>query len=314
MQTKNFFMTMSDGFEIAINRWLPDENTEIKGIIQLHHGLSEHSLRYDRFGSVLAENGYVLNAYDMRGHGKTAQNAEEKNKGKYGKLADKDGFKRVIEDLHEITSAVKNDFPGKKIVVMGHSFGSFVTQGFIENYGNEADLCILSGTAGPMALAEGPGKFIASLMCLINGNDKPSPFLKNVSFSGYNKRIQNPQSPNAWLSSDPQSVMLYDSDAWCQIQLTTSFYRDMTAGLSYIHKKANMKKIPQNLPILFMYGSEDPVGGYGKTIKKLIQIYIDNGIQDIEEICYEGDRHEPLNEVNREEVERDILEWIAKKL
>ncbi|MCQ2572710.1 MAG: lysophospholipase [Treponema sp.] len=313
MQLKNFFITMSDGFEIACNRWIPDEDVEIKGVIQLHHGLCEHSLRYDRFGSVLAENGYVLNAYDMRGHGKTAQNAESKGTGLFGKLADKDGFLRVTDDLHEIIDSLKKDYPGKKVILMGHSFGSFVSQCLLERFENEVDLCILSGTSGPMAIT-GIGKIVAKLVKTFKGGDKPSPFLKKLSFGSYNKRIQNPESPNSWTSSDKTAVMLYDSDAWCQISLKTSFYYDMTWGLSYIHKKANMKKVPQNLPILFIYGSEDPVSNYGKTIKNLIKIYIDNGVQDIEEICYEGDRHEPLNEVNREEVEQDILEWIAKKL
>lgn len=313
MIVKNFFTTMSDGFEIAVNRWIPDEETEIKGVVQLHHGLCEHSLRYDRIGSILAENGYVLNAYDMRGHGRTAQNATEKGTGMFGKLADKDGFFRVIDDLHEMIESVKKDYPGKKVILLGHSFGSFVSQGLLENYGTDVDLCILSGTAGPMAIT-GPGKIIAGLVRKIKGGDVPSPFLKKLSFGSYNKRIKNPKSPNSWTSSDELAVMLYDSDAWCQFPLTTSFYHDMTSGLCYIHKKENMKKVPQELPILFMYGSEDPVGNYGKTIKNLIKIYIDNGVQDIEEICYEGDRHEPLNEVNHEEVEHDILEWIGKKL
>jgi len=313
MQNKSFFLTMSDGFEIAVTRWLPDEGVEIKGLVQLHHGLCEHCLRYDRFGSILAENGYILNAYDMRGHGRTAENAVEKGKGMFGKLADKDGFIRVVEDLHEITENLKQNYPGYKVINMGHSFGSFVTQGLIEKYGEYTDLCILSGTAGPLA-ATGAGKVAASIVKFFNGPDKPSPLLKKLAFGAYNKRIKNPESPNSWTSSDPFAVQLYDSDKWCQISLTSSFYYDMTNGLSIIHKKSNMKKVPSDLPILFIYGSEDPVGGYGKTIKNLIQIYLANGVQDIEEICYEGDRHEPLNEVNKEEVERDILEWIGKKL
>lgn len=313
MQTKNFFLTMSDGFEIAVNRWIPDEDVEIKGVLQLHHGLCEHSLRYDRFGTILAENGYVLNAYDMRGHGKTAQNAESKNAGKFGLLAKKDGFDRVVLDLHEITEALKKDYPGKKCIVMGHSFGSFVTQGLLERFGSDPDLCILSGTSGPLAISAF-GSVLTAIVSKIVGYDKPSPLLKKIAFGSYNKRIKNPQSPNAWTSSDPTAVMLYDSDSWCQFELTSSFYHDMTSGLTNIHKKSNMKKVPQDLPILIFYGSEDPVSNYGKTIKTLIKTYVDNGVQDIEEICYEGDRHEALNEVNREEVERDILEWIAKKL
>ena len=92
MQHKNFIFKTRDGFEISVNRWEPDEGVEIKALVQLHHGLAEHSLRYDRFGSILAENGFVFNAYDMRGHGQTAENSIKNGSGIFGKLADKKGF------------------------------------------------------------------------------------------------------------------------------------------------------------------------------------------------------------------------------
>ncbi|EID84622.1 hypothetical protein MSI_19120 [Treponema sp. JC4] len=114
MTTKSDFQTMSDGFELWVTKWIPDEVENIKGVVQLHHGLAEHSLRYDRLGSVLCESGFALVAYDMRGHGRTAENAEKKGKGKFGKLADKDGFNRVVEDLHEMIEADKKEFEGKK--------------------------------------------------------------------------------------------------------------------------------------------------------------------------------------------------------
>ena len=85
--------------------------TEIKGVILFHHGLAEHSLRYDRFGSICAENGYVLNVYDMRGHGKTC----ELNNAIYGKLADKNGFNRALQDFEEVKISLEKDFESKKI-------------------------------------------------------------------------------------------------------------------------------------------------------------------------------------------------------
>ena len=149
MNMKSFMLKMDDGYELSINRWQPDTEEEIKGVIQLHHGLAEHSLRSDRFGSVLAENGWVLNAYDMRGHGRSAENAEKNGTGIFGKLADKKGFDRAVLDLKAVTDNLKGDFPGKKTILMGHSFGSFVAQGYIENYHGKISACFLIGTAGP---------------------------------------------------------------------------------------------------------------------------------------------------------------------
>lgn len=314
MMFKNFFFKASDGFELWVNRWQPDENQTVKAVIQLHHGLSEHTLRYDRFGSILAENGYVLNAYDMRGHGKTGQNSEENKTGLMGKLADKDGFFRVVDDLREMIEQDKKDFPGVPVILFGHSFGSFVSQCFLEKYGNEINACVLSGTAGPRNLLIGFSKPLVSLICGIKGKDTIVPLLDTLAFGAYNKRIENPKSKNAWLSRNEMNVQLYDMDNWCGIPLTACFFKDMMTGLSYIHKSKNMKKIPVNLPVLFVYGSDDPVSDYGKTIEKLAGIYNKNGMSNLTVKCYDQDRHELLNEDDCEIVEKDILSWLEDTL
>ena len=311
MQTKNYFVTMSDGMEIAVNRWLPDSEEEIKGLVQLHHGLAEHSMRYDRLGSILAENGWVLSAYDMRGHGKTAENAEKKGTGKFGKLADKDGFNRVVEDLHEMINILKKDFEGKKTILLGHSFGSFVSQGYIEKYGSEIDACILCGTAGPNPGLIGIGKFAANVVRSVKGGDSIVPLLSKLAFGSYNKRIENPVSDNAWLSANETNVQMYEADQWCGFPLTTSFFCDMLSGLTQIHTKANIMAIPNSLPVFFIFGGEDPVGGYGETIRKLHKIYQDKGMTRVYIKEYPGDRHEILNEDDKETVEADILGWIS---
>lgn len=311
MQTKSFTQTMSDGYEIFINRWAPDTDEEIKGVIQLHHGLAEHSMRYDRLGSVLAENGFVLNAYDMRGHGKSAENSIVKKTGMFGKLADKNGFDRVVKDLFEVTNALKNVYPDKKIVLLGHSFGSFVSQAFIEEFGDKINGVILSGTAGPQILLAAVGNLVANIIKLVKGGDYISSFLDKLAFGSYNKRIENPKSKYAWLSANEMAVSMYEMDNWCGFPLTTSFFCDMTAGLKRIHLSKNMKKIPEDLPVYFFYGDQDPVGGYGKTINHLFNIYKKNGLQRIELKAFEGDRHEVLNELDCEVCEKDIIEFIS---
>lgn len=309
MQTRSFTQTMSDGYEIFVNRWAPDSDEEIKGIVQYHHGLKEHSLRYDRLGSILAENGYVFNAYDMRGHGRSGENSVSNKTGLFGKLADKNGFDRVVKDLYEVTNAVKNVYPNKKIILLGHSFGSFVVQGFIEEFSDKIDGVILSGTAGPQRPLIFAGRIVAHIIKMFKGPNALSPFLDKMSFGNYNKRIESPKSKFSWLSVNEMNINMYEMDNWCGFDLTTSFFCDMTDGLTKIHKIKNMKKINKDLPIFFIYGEEDPVGGYGKTIKALYNIYKKNGIQKLELKSYPGDRHEVLNELDCETVENDILHW-----
>lgn len=310
MQMKSFAFKTNDGTELWVNRWAPDPEEDIKGIVQLHHGLAEHSLRYDRIGSILAENGYVFNAYDMRGHGRTAELAIEKETGMFGKLADNDGFNRVVEDLHEVIDSYKKEYPGKTIILFGHSFGSFVSQGYIEKYGKDIDACVLCGTAGPRDALIFFGKIAVSLIKKIKGGDSFVPFLDTLAFGSYNERTEK-KTNHDWLSRNELNVQMFFSDKWCNIPLTTSFYYDMMNGLQTIHNRSAIDAIPKELPLYMIYGGMDPVGDYGKTVKKLYKIYCRKGIKNIQIKEYPEDRHEILNEVDKETVEKDLLEWIA---
>lgn len=312
MQTKSFSQIMSDGTEIWINRWAPDSDDQIKGVIQLHHGIQEHSMRYDRLGSVLADAGYVLNAYDMRGHGHTAELAIEAKKGMFGKLADKDGFDRIVCDLYEITNAVKLVYPGKKLILLSHSFGSFVAQAFIERFGNKIDGCALLGSAGPDNFKIKLGQIIAHTLKVIKGSDYVSEFLYNLAMGSYNKKIKNPKDKFSWLSVNELNVDIFNMDNWCGIPLTNSILCDLTDGLLNIHSRSNMKKIPKDLPVYIAYGDGDPVGNYGKTVEKLFRVYKKIGISNVQIKKYENVRHELLNEDIKETVENDIIDWFSK--
>lgn len=314
MKTKNFFMKMSDGFEVWVNRWEPDNVEDIKGIIQLHHGLSEHSMRYDRFGSILAENGYVLNAYDMRGHGKTAEHSIENKTGLMGKLADKNGYLRVLTDLDEMIESIKSEYPDKPVLLFAHSFGSFIGQLYIENFSNKIDGCILCGTSGPKGPVIAFGKLVAALYCLFRGKNTVSPSIYNAVFGLYNRKISNPQSEIDWVAASPSAVKMYENDKWCGTPLTNSFYTDMFNCVGQIQQKKNMAKIRKDLPLMIIYGSDDPVGDYGKSIKKLESLYRKLGISNIKVIEYAGLRHEILNEDSKETVENDVLGWINNTL
>lgn len=311
MKVNSFSLKMNDGCEIFLNRWEPDTPEDIKGVVQLHHGLAEHSMRYDRLGSVLAENGYVLNAYDMRGHGKTAETAIAKGEGRFGQLARKNGFETAVEDLAFIIESLKKDYPDKKIVLLGHSFGSFISQGYIEKYGERIDGCILCGTSGPQIPLAPIGKVVAKVVRAFKGPDATSKFLTKLSFGSYNKHIANPQTADDWISLNELNRQMYKMDKWCGFPLTVSFFVDITTALSTIHKKKNMKTVPTNLPIFFIYGKEDPVGGYGKTIEKLYDIYQKNGVKNLQIKGYENDRHEIFNEDDKETVEKDVLQWLS---
>ena len=313
MQVEKFMQKMSDGTEISVNRWIPEDGESIKAVVVFSHGMQEHALRYDRVGSEFAAKGYLFSAHDHRGHGKTAYHAESDGTGMFGKIADKNGFEKVSSDLDEIIDEVKKDYPDKKVILFGHSFGSLVAQNYMEQHGDKISACILCGTTGPRKglLAD---KMFVNLACLFLGKNKKSKFCKNLAFGSYNDRFKAENDPLSWLSKDAANRMMYKNDSWCGGVSTVSFFRDLAAGLSKIHKAANIRKVPAELPVLAVYGSDDPVGDYGKSIEKLLEMYRKNGVKNVSSKIYEGDRHEILNEENGEEILSDIFNWIEKNV
>lgn len=312
MQIQSFFQPTDDDFELFVTRWLPDEDVKIKGVICLCHGMMEHIMRYDKIATYFTEQGYIFNAYDQRGHGKTAQNAKEKNKGDFGILSSKHGDERVTKDLHLILTELKKSYPEQKIILLSHSFGSLVTQHYLETYGSSLiEKCILVGTSGPHY--DGYFGFILNrIMAPFVNPNKESKFFTKLAFGSYLKRIPKNQieTPEDWLSKSRENVTLYNMDEWCGKVPTFSFYRDLLSLTSKISFSKNIKKIPKDLPLLFLYGQEDPVGAYGKSIQALIRKCKKNGVKSIEYISYPTLRHEIFNENEWETVVKDILNWI----
>lgn len=309
MKKDSIIMRMSDGKKIVVHRWMPDKKTPVIGLIQLSHGMIEYAMRYDAFGEQLAEKGFVLYAHDHRGHGETAETADE-----LGYLADVDGFQRVVLDLREVLNRLKADYPGHKAFIFAHSFGSFVAQSFIEQFPCDIDGCILAGTAGPRKALITTARIVCRFLMLFGGKKRRSKFMAGLSFSGYNSRFDKSEGSRAWLSRDLEYIAKDTNNVYCTFTPTLAFYSDMLTGLNRIHKQKNIRMIPKALPVLFLTGTDDPVGSYTNTVRKLADIYKKNGMTEVSFKTYEGARHELLNETNKVEVIADIFEWLNAQL
>jgi alpha-beta hydrolase superfamily lysophospholipase len=306
MKTETQFIQMSDGARLALHSWLPENPP--RAVLLICHGMVEYARRYDYAAARFADEGFAVFAHDQRGHGETAGSLENA-----GFIAEHDGFSRAVLDAREIAARLKNDFAGKKIALLGHSFGSFVAQGFIEQYGAEIDACILSGTAGPRRALMAAALVLSVAVGAFKGKKYRSMFLRALTFGSYNARIPNAKSFFDWLSRDEEIVRLHDADPWCTFISTAAFTRDLVGGLLRIHAPRAMKAIPRPLPVLLFSGDADPVGGYGKTVSALARIYKANGMTDVTLTLYAQGRHEMLNEINKDQVISDILLWLCQR-
>lgn len=295
----------SDGKPISVHRWLPD--SEPQAAIFIAHGMMEFAMRYDRFAERAVAKKWIVLAPDLRGHGETAGTLES-----LGHLDESGGFERSVADIHEIVLEFSKNQPGIPLFLLGHSYGSFLSQMFIERYGSMLSACALSGTRGPDPLEVTGGKLLTALMCAAGARSKRSPLLFNMSFAPCNARIPGAKSPNAWLTRDETEVERYDASPWCGFMPTVGFWSNLMNGLSVIHRPTEIASIPKDLPIFLFAGSEDPIGKYGKTIDRLEQRYRQAGITQVDRVTYPGGRHEMFQEIESDKVMTDVFDWFEK--
>ncbi len=299
------YISMPDGEKVALHSWIPDG--EIRWVVQICHGMIEYAKRYDHFSVFLCQHNVAVYAHDQRGHGDTACTFD-----KLGFISGKNGFQTVIEDLREVINQVKQRHSFCKMILLGHSFGSYVSQGYIEQYGADVDACILSGTSGSRPFLVWTAKCMAFIIKTVKGATFRSEFMNKLIFGNYNRRVQNPKSKNAWLTRDESIVEKYDSNVYTTFIPAIGFFYDLFSGLSQIHKERKIDAIPKNMPVFIFGGQDDPVGDYGKLVEKLYRLYLFAGIRHVSLRLYPGGRHEMLNEINRQEVMVDLFNWMEE--
>lgn len=303
MEPISFTFQTADNTKIHVHKWGTDE-TPI-GIVQIAHGMTEHSKRYHEFATKLVKAGYVVYANDHRGHGQTAGVQE-----KLGYFADENGWEMVVDDLYQLTMTIKKEYPDIPLFLFGHSMGSFLSRRYIQKYGTELDGVILSGTGADQGVLSWLGIQLANLESKIKGKKNQSHLLNQLAFGNFNRAFHPFRTEFDWLSRDEQEVDKYIADPFCGYVPTTSFFYDLFSGIKRLDRSEYLNQVPKNLPIFLFSGDQDPVGDGGKGVLKTYHNFQKAGILDVAYKLYLGGRHEMLNESNREEVYQDVIAWL----
>jgi alpha-beta hydrolase superfamily lysophospholipase len=298
-------LTMSDGWKVHVFHSKPEGKPT--GHIHLMHGMADHIERYSEFGKFLTKNGYIVSGHDHRGHGKTAE-----LNGKLGYLSSDEGFERLVLDAHEVITQIRDENPALPFILFGHSMGSFIAMRYLQLFGQEVDLAILSGTGGNPGVMTYAGSALAKTTGIKIGMDQPNKILNNLVFGQFNASVKDAKTPFDWLSTDSEAVQKYINDPNCGFIPTTQFFIDLFKGLGVIYKQKEIDKIPQHLPVLFISGDLDPVGNFGKGVWQVAKQFEAAGMKDVIVHLFEGGRHEMLNEQNREQVYATINNWMAR--
>jgi len=286
-----------------------DDTIPPKAVLQIAHGINEYSGRYTPFAEYLVAKGYIVAANDHAGHGKSAENKEAK-----GYFSNEEGWNNVVKDIRTLYLREKDKYPHLPYFMLGHSMGSFLIRTYLIDYDDQLAGAIISGTANmPQAVIYG-GIALSSIIKLIYGDNHRSKLLRNLCFFGYNKQFKPNINPMDWLSRDEKVTDAYIHDKHCRFIPTTLLYKEMFGGIKYMSNKHHYKQLKPDLPILLISGEKDPVGNNGKGIHKLHDDFRKADLKNVTMKLYPECRHELLNELNREEIYADIINWLDSNI
>lgn len=288
-------------------RYTPDNAEDICCVVQIVHGMAEYIERYEEFARFLTARGCVVTGEDHMGHGKSVGKT-----GKYGYFCEQDPATVLVRDVHRLKKATQALYPDVPYVIMGHSMGSFITRNYMFRYGTGVNAAIIMGTGMQPPAVLAASKITAGIQRVFCGSEHVSRLIDKLAFGSYNKAIPNPRTSFDWLSRDNERVDKYIADPMCGFVFTVNGFSTLFELISRLHKQENLERIPRNLPVLMLSGDADPVGDYGKGVRKAYESLRDVGIENIRLKFYEGGRHELLNETNRDEVMNDIYTWLEE--
>lgn len=290
-----------DGLELGASIRIPEHP---RGILQIVHGMAEHRERYHDFMNYCAENGLIVMIHDHRGHGESVKS--EADYGYFGK----NGIEGIISDAHQVTEYLHKRFPGLKLTLFGHSMGSLVVRCYMQKYDADVDRLIVCGSPSKR-LGAGVGKFIAGLLQIFQGERHRSNFINQMAFGGYNKKFPDSKSPNSWIVSDPAVVEAYDADARDGFIFTLNGFETLFGLIKQAYRKSGWKMQNPQAPVFFIAGADDPCIISQKDFEKAVNFMRARGYDSVESKLYPGMRHEILNEIGKEKVWQDIVEWIG---
>ena len=301
------------GTKIHAVKWTPDDGN-VKAAIELCHGMIEYIERYSEFAEYLAERGFAVFGHDHIGHGESVKDPSD-----WGNLHTDTPSKTVIEDMFTQYKLMREQYPSVPCFILGHSMGSYLLRKMLSVHANglsKLSGAIIIGTGTEANIAISIGTMIVKSQIKKHGRDFKSPSVAKLMFGPAYKNfdITGSDPSRSWLSKNIESVKKYYSDPKDTFMFSVNGYLLLLECTKFDNSIENIKKIRRDLPILFVSGADDPVGGLSKGVSMAYQKFVNAGITDVTLKLYENDRHELLQETDRQQVFSDIYDWMEKRM
>ncbi len=303
-QKREFTYLSADGkTKIHAVEWKPDQG-EPTAVLQIVHGMVEFIGRYEEFAEYLTERGFAV-----VGHGASVASKED-----YGFFSEKNGNAAVLRDIHHLKKLTEKTCGDLPYYMLGHSMGSFLLRQYLCLRGGEIDGAVIMGTGTkPVPLLK-LGRVLCRGLAAIFGWHHRSLLIDRMAFGGYNKHFKPARTTADWLTKDEAIVDRYLADERCTFRFTLNGYYNLFYSMETASRKSSLRRMPRDLPVLFVAGSEDPVGDFGIGVKLVENRFRKAGMERVTRKLYDTDRHEILNETDRGAVYEDLYNWLSEEI
>ena len=311
MMTVSTFLSSDGVHQVHQQTWLPESGSP-RGVVLLVHGMSEHISRYDGFARFLNEKGMAVAGHDQLGHGHTAANAEE-----LGYMCQGNPCQAMVDDIHKLRQGIEKVYPGLPVFILGHSMGSFLVRTYLCQFGEGLKGAVIMGTGDTPPVMASMALFMTRSEAGIRGWHYRSRILQNIVIGGNQYKAFNmdgTQPEKSWLTKDADVVCRYYSDPFCAFNFTLNGFEALFSAVLYAAQEKNLIHVPVELPLYFVSGDQDPVGSMGEGVRRAAEKYRKAGMTHVDMHLFSGDRHEILNETDRDQVYEDIWSWLRKQM
>ncbi len=304
------FLSRDGKTQIHAVKWIP-ESGEYQAVLQITHGMVEYIERYRAFAEYLNDQGFLVVGHDHLGHGASVGSEED-----WGYFSDEHPSGTLVADMHQLRVKTQKENPGLPYFMLGHSMGSYMLRKYISRHGEGLAGAVIMGTGSVPDATTKMGLRMLKLIAAFRGWHYRSRLMQSLSYSKpYQKYdLYGRDYANSWLSKNVENVRQYYADPRCTFLFTLNGYRGLMEAVLYDNQMENVKKVPKDLPLFFVSGKDDPVGDLGEGVLRVYQMFREAGAEDITYKLYENDRHEILNETDREQVYADIAAWLKVRM
>lgn len=287
MKRKVSIPASADGLRLAAIVEAPEKP---KAVVQFVHGMCEHKERYVPFMEYLASMGYACVIHDNRGHGESVKSMDD-----LGYMYD-GGWRALVEDVRLVNEWIREEYPGLRCFLFGHSMGSMIVRSFVKRYDDMVDGLFVCGSPSYNP-ASAIARWVCGLMMWCGAGHCRPALIQKLAFDGFNKPFAKDGYPSAWVCSDKDVLEAYHSDPYCSFIFTANGFHNLFALMQDCYSKKGWGCRNAAMGVHFLSGGNDPCRisdrHFLKAVERMDRYY------NTDYRLFSGMRHEVLNETDK---------------